>query len=180
MNWKKIGLRLREKLCRITHKDPMEYIIERYRMNGAVIGKNVRTFSPISSPEAYLIKIGNNVTISTGVKFCTHDNSAIKIFDNATDFVGPIIIGDQSFIGMNSILLGGVQLPKQCIVGAGSVVTKSFTQEGCVIAGNPAKIIGNIDRIRETKAQNMFNFRGMSASQKKEEILGHPEKYLEK
>lgn len=107
MNWKRINLSLRAKLCKITHKDPMVYKIERYRMNGAVIGENVRAFSPIISPEAYLIKVGNNVTISTGVKFCTHDNSVIKIFDDATDLVGPIVIGDHSFIGMNTILMGG-------------------------------------------------------------------------
>lgn len=180
MNWKKISLRVREKLCRITHKDPMKYKIELYRMSGAVIGENVRAFSPISSSEAYLIKVGNNVTISTGVKFCTHDNSVIKIFDNATDLVGPITIGDQSFIGMNSILMGGITLPKQCIVGAGSVVTKSFMQEGCILAGNPARIIGSIENIRETKAENIFNFRGMCATQKKKEILEHPERYLKK
>lgn len=177
MNWKKQYLILKEKICELTHKDTMKYKLERYRMNGAVIGENVRAFSPIFSPEAYLINVGNDVTISTGVRFCTHDNSAIKIFDEATDFVGPITIGDHSFIGMNAILMGGITLPKYCIVGAGSVVTKSFSQKGCIIAGNPAKIIGSIDRIREMKCDNTFNFRGMTATQKKKEILEHPEKY---
>ena len=107
MNWKRISLSLCEKLCKITRKDSMVYRIEKYRMNGAMIGENVRAFSPISSSEAYLIKVGNNVTISTGVKFCTHDNSVIKIFEDATDLVGPITIGDYSFIGMNTILMGG-------------------------------------------------------------------------
>lgn len=151
-----------EKLCKMTHKDSMKYRIKRYRMEGAVIGENVRAFSPISSPEAYLIKVGNDVTISTGVRFCTHDNSAIKIFDDATDFVGPITIDDRSFIGMNVILMGVVSLPKQCIVGAGSVVAKSFSEEGCVIAGNPARIIGSIDHIRTVKSGCKFDFRGMT------------------
>ena len=65
-------------------------------------------------------------------------------------------------------------------MGAGSVVTKSFVEEGCIIAGNPAKKIGSIEGIRETKADLVFNFRGMSSEQKKKEILGHPEKYLKK
>lgn len=78
MNWKKQYLILKEKICELTHKDTMKYKLERYRMNGAVIGENVRAFSPIFSPEAYLINVGNDVTISTGVRFCTHDNSAIK------------------------------------------------------------------------------------------------------
>ena len=107
MSLKKYYYVFREKLCVLLHKDPMQFKLERYRLYGADIGENVRAFSPISSAESYLIKIGNNVTISTGVKFCTHDNSVIKIFDRGTDFVGPIIIGDNSFVGMNTIILGG-------------------------------------------------------------------------
>lgn len=76
--------------------------------------------------------------------------------------------------------MAGVTLPKQCIVGAGSVVTKSFSEEGCIIAGNPARIIGYVDSIRETKRDYIFNFRGMTAYQKKKEILEHPRKYLNK
>lgn len=52
-----------------------------------------------------------------------------------------IIIGSNSWIGMNSILLPGVRLRKNTIVGAGSVVTKSFKESNIIIAGNPAKII---------------------------------------
>lgn len=177
---KSIYLLVLEKLCRIIHKDSMKYKLERYRMNGAEIGENVRAFSPIVSPEPYLIKVGNDVTIAIGVKFCTHDNSAIKIYEDATDFVGTITIGDDSFIGMNTILMGGVSLPKHCIVGAGSVVTKSFTQEGCIIAGNPAKIIGNINVIREKNKDLRFSFINMTPEQKKNEILQHKERYLSK
>ena len=162
------------------HKDAMELKIEKYRLSGAKIGQDVRAFSAITSAEPYLIRIGNNVTISTGVEFCTHDNSAIKVFENGTDFIGAIDIGDNSFIGMNSIIMGGVTLPENCIVGAGSVVTKSFDQIGSIIAGNPAKIIGNIESLYERKANNVFNFRKMDYEQKKHCIVEHPEKWIKK
>ena len=42
---------------------------------------------------------------------------------------------------MNSMILPGVELGPRTVVGAGSVVTKSFPEGDCVIAGNPAKII---------------------------------------
>ena len=47
---------------------------------------------------------------------------------------------------MNSIILPNVTLGDFTIVGAGSVVTKSFPEGYCVIAGNPAKIIKQLDK----------------------------------
>lgn len=49
-------------------------------------------------------------------------------------------IGECCFIGGRSIILPGVQIGDQCIVGAGSVVTKDVPSH-CVVAGNPATII---------------------------------------
>lgn len=56
-----------------------------------------------------------------------------------------IVLDDYCWIGMNSVILPGVHLGKHTIVGAGSVVTKSFPDGSCVIAGNPAKYIKAIE-----------------------------------
>ena len=52
-----------------------------------------------------------------------------------------VVIGEHCWIGMNSMILPGVTLGSHTIVGAGSVVTMSFPEGNCVIAGNPARII---------------------------------------
>lgn len=52
----------------------------------------------------------------------------------------PIVIGDGCFIGANSIILKGTTLGKNCVVGAGSVVSGTFP-DNVIIAGNPAKIV---------------------------------------
>lgn len=49
-------------------------------------------------------------------------------------------IGDETWIGSNSVIVAGVSIGKHCVVAAGSVVTRSVPSY-CVVAGNPAKII---------------------------------------
>lgn len=132
----------------ILKKDSMKHKIRLYRLYGVQIGDGVRAFSPIISAEPYLISIGNNVTISNDVKFITHDNCASKLWYRGGAFFGAIEVGDNCFIGANSIILPGVTLGENVIVGAGSVVTKSF-KGGTVVAGNPAREICDIEVMRK-------------------------------
>jgi len=55
----------------------------------------------------------------------------------------PITIGDDCFIGCGAVILHGVKLGKNCVVGANSVVTKSF-EDFSVIAGTPARLLRNL------------------------------------
>lgn len=175
MKIKLIILKLMEIILPVIGIDPMKYRLEKYRLHGATIGKNVRAFSPITSAESYLLRVGDNVTIATGVKFITHDNSAIKLYDDATDFVGPIVIGNNVFIGANSIILLGVTIADNCIVGAGSVVCRSCLDPGTVIAGNPAKPIGRVEQMKIKYSQYKFDFDGKN---KKHEIEKNKDKWI--
>lgn len=110
----------------------------------------------------------------------THDNSAIKVFSSGTDFVGKIKIGRDCFIGANTTILPGVSIAPNVIVGAGSVVTKSFLTAGVVIAGNPARIVGSVSSVREKYSDNVFDFSGDRRKQKKDIILNNSERYIKK
>jgi len=85
------------------------------------------------------IKIGNDVGISTGVKFFTHYfwNS---IFEGYPQKFAGITVSDGCIIGAESFFLPGVVIGTDCIVAARSVVTKTFPSNS-MIGGNPAKII---------------------------------------
>jgi acetyltransferase-like isoleucine patch superfamily enzyme len=83
--------------------------------------------------------------------------SVILAHDMSRNLSSSVTIGQKCFIGANAILMPGVELGDSVIVGAGSVVTKSFPSN-VIISGNPAKIIksgiktGNLGiLIREAK-----------------------------
>lgn len=67
------------------------------------------------------------------------------IFDKETgrylDESDGIVIGDHAWIGEGAFIAKAVTIPADCIVGAHSVVTRRFTEEHTVIAGNPAQVV---------------------------------------
>ena len=101
--------------------------MEKYLMKkGVSLGKGCHIYSDISSTESYLITLGDNVTISNGVQFITHDNSVSKVIPNVSDVFGKIYIGNNVFIGAKTTILPGVIIEDNTIIAAGCVVTKSF------------------------------------------------------
>jgi len=84
------------------------------------------------------IHIGKGTYIAMNVGIITSNHNV----DNLDDHMPgqDVIIGASCWLGMNSIILPGITLGEKTIVGAGSVVTKSFPEGHCIIVGNPAKL----------------------------------------
>ena len=89
------------------------------------------------------IKIGKGVYIAQNVGVITANHD---LKDPLNHSEGKAVeIGDKCWIGMNSVILPGCKLGPHTVVGAGSIVTKSFPNGYCVIAGNPARLIKTIE-----------------------------------
>lgn len=92
----------------------------------------------------------NCVIISGNHCLCNHQNVVQK----------ETIIGDYCWLASSSIVLAGVVLGPRTVVGAGAVVTKSFPEGYCVIAGNPAKVIKTFSKDEFIKENNEIEYYG--------------------
>jgi acetyltransferase-like isoleucine patch superfamily enzyme len=120
------------------------------------IGRNTYIGSSVLA-SATRIEVGDDILISAGCSLLDHNSHAIgwsKRKEDVKDWhqdkknwtnviVEPIKIGNKSWIGLNVIVLKGVEIGEGAVVGAGSVVTKSVPP-WTVVAGNPAKAIREI------------------------------------
>jgi acetyltransferase-like isoleucine patch superfamily enzyme len=111
------------------------------RKLGVKVGKNCKIHTVSFSTEPYLVEIGDYARITSGTIFITHDGG-VNCFKGEIGggIFGQIKIGNNVFIGTNSIILLNTTIGNNCIVGAGSVVRGQFPDDS-VIIGNPAKVI---------------------------------------
>ena len=119
-------------------------------VSGKIIRKEPTGFLGLS-PGCYIQGL-NGIEVDIGCRF----GPGIKIISANHDIYDydqhveeePIKIGKYCWIGANSIILPKVILGDHTIVAAGSVVTKSFKEGNCIIAGVPAKKIKKIDEYK--------------------------------
>lgn len=127
-----------------------EKYIEYLRTLGVQIGKNCNISKNANfGSEPWLIRIGNDVRITKGVEFITHDGGLWTLrkkglISEEEVIYGAISVGDNCNISWNVIIMPGVNIGKNSIIGAGAVVTKTIP-EGVIFAGVPARFIETIE-----------------------------------
>lgn len=127
-------------LAFLKRRDPVRHA----RKIGVQMGADCRLIGVSFGSEPWLIKLGNHVSISNA-QFITHDGGVwvLRPRHPKIDYVAPIVVGDNVFIGSGTIILPGVTIGDNVVVGAGSVVASDVPSDS-IVAGVPARRIRSI------------------------------------
>lgn len=113
--------------------------------NNVTIGEHCGINHDVFILGHFKINIGSYVVISARAMLI--DSGLDKLEFSSSLFPrhvgGPITIEDGAWIGAGAIILANVKIGRKAIVGAGSVVTRDVP-DFCIVAGNPAKVIGRV------------------------------------
>lgn len=121
-------------------------------------------FQPRKLPsDPKLVKFGNNVSVASDVTFICHD-IADKVLNGLNNgkyynyYSKPIEIGNNVFIGANTVILPNIKIGSNVIIGAGSIITKDV-EDNSVVVGNPARKITTFEEYvqrRDKENENLI------------------------
>lgn len=130
-------------------------------MMGVKIGKDTIIYTSLLNFDTFfpsLIEIGSNCVICKETLLITHDYSKNFPTEGLTSMTkGKVTIGDNTFIGMRCTILPGVDIGKNVIVGAGSVITKSIP-DNVVAGGNPARVFCSLQEYMEKGSKRVEEY----------------------
>lgn len=138
------------------------------RRRGARIGRQTAILNRTAEfgTEPWLVEIGARVTVAAGVLFLTHDGASRVFRDRVAgssvfgNRFGAVRVLDDCFVGARAILMPGVTVGPESIVGAGSIVTRDVAPR-TVVAGVPARSLCTLDEYVERYRAEMV--RGLSS-----------------
>ena len=111
------------------------------RYLGVKIGNNCLIATRFWSSEPYLIEIGSNCQITSGVRFHTHGGgNPVRNLCPDFDVFGKIKVEDWAYIGTGTQVMPGVTIGSNVVIGGGSVVVKDIPSN-VVAVGNPCRVV---------------------------------------
>ena len=146
--------RIRKIIKRLVYRIRGEYTVEQLVELGLHVGENFSCLqgTVLDPAHCWLIDIGDNVTLASGVHILCHDASTKKHLGFTK--IGRVNIGNNVFIGAHTVVMPGVSIGDNSIVGANSTVVEDIP-EGMVFAGCPAKSICTTEQYLEKERNRM-------------------------
>jgi len=135
-----------------------ERYIKFLREQGIKIGENiwvtpaVKTLN-IDVTRPSLIEIGDYVRLNKNLTILTHDGGYYVLRNKYKEFIpqsGRVKIGSNVYFGRNCTVFKGVTIGDNCIIGFGSIVTKSIPSNS-VAAGAPARVVSSLEEYYEKR-----------------------------
>lgn len=127
------------------------------------LGNGCEFYTTNLGNEPYLISLGNHVVLASNCSFITHDYSTACVsqyLGKNVGKIGYIDIGDNTFIGANAMIMPNTHIGKNCIIAAGSVVTKDIP-DGEVWGGYRPSLLPLWKNIVKKCSRLMKNILGM-------------------
>lgn len=149
-------------------RNPIKYA----KVLGVNFGKNLHIYGDVHwSTEPWIINIGDDVHITDGVRFLTHDGGTLLFRNQIPDLeiTKPITIGNNVYIGNQVILLPGVTIGNNVIIGAGAVVSKSIP-DNSVAVGVPARVIKTSNEYLEKIKKESLHLGHLKGKEKDDEL----------
>lgn len=119
-------------------------------------------WQPYSYPsEPYLVSIGDNVKVTAGVRFITHDltpavfgYAGYPVNKECLYYMDRIVVGNNVMIGADTIIMPGVTIGDNVIIAAGSVISKDIPS-GSVVGGSQQKSLGHLMNLPKKDINNV-------------------------
>jgi acetyltransferase-like isoleucine patch superfamily enzyme len=150
-------------------RDPVAFA----RSQGVTIGERCRLIDCDFGSEPYLVTLGDHVS-ATSTSFVTHDGGVWVFRDEwlDADVFGRITVGSNVFLGAGVLVLPGVTIGDDVVVGARSVVSRDLPS-GCVAVGSPASPIRSLEEYRTSLERRWVPTKRLDPAAKREYLLRH-------
>lgn len=150
-------------------------MVEYCRSIGVKVGNECVIKNDVAfGTEPYLVTLGDHVHLTGGVRFVTHDGGVwvFRAKHSDWDLVSPVLVEDNVYIGIKTIVMPGVTIGKNSVIGAGAIVTRDIPPNS-VAVGVPARVIKTVDEYYKGMVGRAIQTKLLTPEQKKQFLIEH-------